>query len=299
MLAEFQRRILLNLSHRLIVIGKKLQGAADKVVPQKRLFLQDCEADDWQMVRPCFVLSTGRTGTLLLNSILQLSPNAMPMHEPQPELYRPSRRAYEEINRRPDIYREVFKSAREEYLLKSAQQEKVYIETNNQITFFAPIIRNVFPRAVFIHLVRHPADFVRSGIRRKWYTGEHSHDIGRIVPLKEPYKTSWPQMSPIEKMGWLWNETNTCISEFVKTIDQDSWLLVRSEDLFSEVAVSKRIFNFLGISGINERHVQRLIATPQNPQRKGFFAKYPEWSASDKEALKKIATLSENFGYDL
>jgi hypothetical protein len=184
------RRTLINATHRLESLAKQLRGAADKVLPEKRLFLGDCEAQNWENIRPCFVLSTGRCGTLLLNNILTLSPDANALHVPQPEMHRPSRRAYEQVTQQPEIFREVFKSAREEYLLAAARQDKVYIETNNQVTFFAPIICDVFPRTVFIHLVRHPGSFVRSGIRRKWYTGNNPYDVGRIVPQEDELKKS-------------------------------------------------------------------------------------------------------------
>ena len=40
----------------------------------------------------------------------------------------------------------------------------------------------LFPKAKFIQLVRHPGDFVRSGIRRKYYSGNENDD-SRITPL--------------------------------------------------------------------------------------------------------------------
>lgn len=293
------RKSLIDLAHRLEVGAKRLRSAADKAIPEKRIFLHDCEAQGWRNLRPCFVLSTGRSGTRLLNDLLLLSEDALPEHEPRPELYRPSRRAYEDIEQHPEIYREVFKSAREEYLLKAAQQEKVYIETNNQCTFFAPVMRDIFPHAVFIHLVRHPGDFVRSGIRRKWYTGAHSHDIGRIVPVAGEMRDRWAELSLIEKNGWLWNETNRFIEDFRRTVPAEAFLFVKAEALFRDPAVTREIFDFLRIGGYQEKTVRKVIGTPVNVQKKGHFPAYRDWPEADKTKLKKVAPRAAAYHYDL
>jgi hypothetical protein len=133
-------------------------------------------------VEPVFVLSTGRTGAALLTELLLLADGVDVHHTPRPELVRVSRRAYEEIGGNLDLFVEVFKTAREELLLQSVRRGRRYVETNNRVTFFAPAAAVEFPDAKFIHLTRDPATFVRSGLRRNWYSGTHHHDIGRIVP---------------------------------------------------------------------------------------------------------------------
>lgn len=293
------RRILLKTAHHLEVLSKQMRGAADKVIPEKRLFLDECESRNWAMVRPCFVLSTGRSGTLLLTNVLELAERCAPHHEPRPELYRPSRLAYERIQAEPDLFREILKSAREEYLLAAARREQVYVETNNQITFFAPIIRDIFPRAVFLHLVRHPGSFVRSGIRRRWYTGEHSHDIGRIVPMNGKARELWGEWSLIEKNGWLWNETNRFIETFKKTLPDDAVLTVKAEEFFADPAVSLAIADFLDVGPLEPRRVAAVLRRPANVQKKGTFPPYRDWSDADKARLKAVAPLAEHYGYAL
>ncbi|MCH8127232.1 sulfotransferase [candidate division KSB1 bacterium] len=280
-------------------LANKLRGAADRLSTENQVFIADCERTNWENVRTCFVLSTGRCGTFLLNKILQTSPNAYPEHKPKPELYRTSKLAYEQIDKNPDLFKEVIKSAREEYLLKAARQKRVFIETNNQITFFAPIIKDVFPNTTFIHLVRHPGDFVRSGIRRNWYTGKHDHDIGRIVPISDEIKERWQEFSSIEKIGWLWNETNQFIEDFRETLAGDYLLFVKAEELFTDPQVTEKIFKFLYLDGFQRKKLQKLIQTPVNRQRKGRFSEYKNWTQNNKQQLKNIATLAEKYGYEL
>ncbi|MEL6820596.1 MAG: sulfotransferase [Calditrichota bacterium] len=295
---QFLRQLLLSSSGRFLRWSKQLHGAADKMVPQSKLFLSDCIEAEWKNVFPCFVLSTGRSGTLLLTRILELADNAAPLHEPRPELFRASKRAYEEIHQQPDLFKEVLLSAREEYLLAAARRKQRYIETNNQISFFAPIIPQLFPNAVFIHLVRHPADFVRSGMRRNWYTGEHSHDIGRITPISGDLVSEWTSLSRVEKIAWLWNETNEFIETLVKEWPE-RFLQVRAETLFASTEESKRIFDFMELNGYNRHAVDRILQKPANPQRKGNFPKYNQWTDEDKAGLRRFATLAENYDYEL
>ena len=293
------RLFLLKISDILEQTVKKIRGAADKVQQTKSITFLECEKQNWENVRPCFVLSTGRSGTLLLNSLLTLSTQAYPVHQPRPELIRVSKRAYEEISISPEIFKEVFKSAREEVVFEVAQRDRVFIETNNRITFFAPVIPEVFPSAIFIHLVRHPADFVRSGIRRNWYSGKHDHDIGRIVPTDPAVKQKWQLWSSIEKIGWLWNETNQFIEDFTGNIASTNVLFVKAERLFADPKIAHRIYEFLHLTDFNMRAIQKQIQKPLNVQKKGSFPKYSAWTENDKQKLREVTPLSLRYGYQL
>ncbi|GAB4369246.1 MAG: hypothetical protein Kow0042_10870 [Calditrichia bacterium] len=294
---DYLRKILIRSSDLLESGVKKLRGAANRLSPQKSLTLADCERQNWANVRTAFVLSTGRSGTLLLNHLFLLSAEVEAHHQPRPELIRASRRAYEEIREHPEIFRETLKSSREELVLAAAQRDKLFLETNNRITFFAPVIPDVFPNSLFIHLVRHPGDFVRSGIRRKWYSGQHDYDLGRIVPVRGEMKDRWPSLSVIEKIGWLWNETNQFIEDFRQTVPAERFLFIKAEELFAEPEVTHRIFDFLQISGYNRKAVEKIIRTPVNVQKKGRFAKFEDWPEEDKQKLKLVTPLAERYGY--
>ena len=84
-------------------------------------------------------------------------------------------------NTNSGLIKEVYFSGREEYLRYAFKTENRLIETNNGISFFAPILAEIFPTALFVHLYRHPGEFTRSGIRRDYFTGS-IEDIRRISP---------------------------------------------------------------------------------------------------------------------
>jgi hypothetical protein len=292
-------KILLTASRQLKNLDKKVTGAIRKLTPEQSITLADCIDQDWQNVRPVFILSTGRAGTRLLHHLLLLSKHAYSLHQPRPELIRVSKLAYESISEIPEIFEEVFRTAREELMLEAVKFNKIFIETNNRITFFAPIITKVFPQAVFIHLVRHPGDFVRSGVRRKWYSGSHEHDLGRIIPRSGQDKDRWSKMSKIEKIGWLWNETNQFIDEFRKTISPEKFIFVQSENLFNDKTICEEIYRFAQLPDFNAKKVSKLIKKPVNVQKKGSFPRYDDWTDEDKNQLRAVAPLATQFGYKL
>lgn len=92
-----------------------------------------------------------------------------------------------------------------------------------------------YPGAKFIHLVRHPCDFVRSGMRRDYYKN-HPWDFVRMSPQQDdPASAGWKESSQLEKCSWLWAKTNSHINRVLETIAEERKLFVRSEDIFNNV----------------------------------------------------------------
>ena len=152
---------------------------------------------------PVFVLSTGRCGTELLVRLFKIAKAGIILHEPRPLVLLASKMAYEMNEEQLYAKKMVFLGARYDLLKHAYLCEKRYIETSNRMTFFADAIYDLFPRSKFIHLVRHPGSFVRSGIRRNYYTG-NENDEGRLTPTEsDPIYNQWNNLSQIRKIGWL------------------------------------------------------------------------------------------------
>ena len=249
--------------------------------------------------RCCFVLSTGRCGTAFLTNILELSKEVRCEHRPTPELIYPSRLAYDSSTIDNSKFEIGIDMARYELVESAFLRDQVYVETNNKITFFAPYLARVFKQSIFIHLVRHPADFVRSGILRKWYSGKDYHDVGRIVPTNGSFG-NWDRMTQIEKIAWLWNETNQFVENFKASLgDPNRIMFAKAEDLFSGTEAVVRIFKLLQLEPLLEKKINRVMRRPVNAQRSGDFPKYQQWNSEQKAQLKKYAVLSAKYGYEL
>lgn len=248
---------------------------------------------------PVFVLSTGRCGTELLVKLFKLNKTSLVFHEPKPKLVYGSKLAYElgasDLNTRMLG----FISARYDALRESYLRNQRYIETNNRITFFADAIYEIFPNSQFIHLVRHPGDFVRSGIRRRYYHG-HDYDDGRLVPIQsDPIFNRWIGMSQLKKIGWLWNETNQHIESLKYKFSSDRIITIKAENLFRNSSSFITICSFLNLSQPNEKKIKSVLKKPINVQYKGFFPRYTDWLEEQKQELIEVATLAPIYGYKL
>jgi len=253
---------------------------------------------------PCvFVLSTGRTGTETMAALFSLASNVVSLHEPSPKLYGISKIAYENFadSSAQRMLAEVFSLLRCELLDMSLNYGLGYVETSPQVTFLAPAILANYPTARFIHLVRDPRDVVRSGMRRKWFSG-HPGDKSRISPSSNSQVAlRWEKYNSFQKNVWLWSETNRWISQFLTTLSPQNKLLVRAEDIFSgNLAGVHTLYNFIGTTAPSEKKITHLLHKKLNAQTSGTFPVSSEWTDEMQQDLREIAgkTASE-FGYSL
>ena len=108
--------------------------------------------------QPVFFLSTGRTGTKWFYNIIKKDKNTATFHTPNPSLAIQAARVYEFKNSIFDsdspefkLATEIFIAAREMYFVYCIKADKRFIETNNQLVFFAPHIAKLIPDAFFVH----------------------------------------------------------------------------------------------------------------------------------------------------
>jgi hypothetical protein len=247
---------------------------------------------------PVFFLSTGRCGTALMTEILNRIPGAVCFHAPHPELVYSERKAYEEGLEKFEAYKTAVRAARFELIAEYVVREKVYIETNFRITFFAPHLYDLFPKSRFVHLVRHPGAFVRSAVRRGYYEGGYT-DIGRIRPLDGPARDAWPGMSPFERAAWLWNETNLYIERFKESADPERVLTVKAEDLFTDPDAALSIIRHCGLAEPDRNRISKWIVRPVNAQVDGGdLPGYNDWGENMKTQVRRWATAAERYGYE-
>ena len=245
-----------------------------------------------------FVLSTGRCGTGLITQILSASPVLRVEHMPQPELEYASSIAHQMHPSVQCLELAILSARFDLFFLNTYLRGKIYVETNPRMSFFAPALARLLPNAKFIHLVRNPADFVRSGMRRQYYeTGVIYHQR-----LSDSGNDRWEKMTRLEKVAWEWNEINGRIEEFKRSCDSNRVLTLLSENLYSKEDTTNQLWKFLqldnpfaGASG--SARLRKLLANPVNKQRSGTFPKYNEWDAIQKQQLWRTASIAREYGY--
>ncbi len=247
---------------------------------------------------PVFCLSPGRSGTAYLSEALTFVEGVDVYHAPDPQMIHYSRFAFENQSRH-DLLDHVFLAGRLELVQASYVCRRTYVETNNRITFFAPSILRLFPRARFVQLTRHPAAFVRSGVVRGWYDGSTAHDAGRLVPA---HVDQWDEWSRVRQVAWLWNTTHEFIEEFLQFVPSDQKLTVRAEDMFGNVPQLDTIDKF--ICQRTPRHSTKylkMVGKKVNRQDVTGFPPYSQWSTAQRDdlSLEVDAALAHKLGYSL
>ncbi len=247
-----------------------------------------------EKAKPCFVLSTGRCGTALLTKIFEQQSNVDVHHAPTPELVYYSKFAYENFKTLSNELKYIIDAARYDQIRNSFLLNKIFVETNNRITFFAYQLEKIYPKAKFIHLIRNPINFIKSGIARNWYTGKNPHDEGHITNFDD--MKTWSNYSQTEKIAWLWNETNQFIEGFKKEITSDRVITVFAEDLFNKLETTKNMFSFLDLPPMSPTKIESLVKTPLN---KGNVKKIKSIKLQIDENLLELLSLSEYYKFQL
>lgn len=256
---------------------------------------------------PVFILSTGRAGSKFLPELLNLSSPIAAYHEPRPTLEYFSHYAYRHQGE-TGILTQMIDAVRMESILEDYIKDKIYVESNQCLTFFAPVLAQLFKKSKFVHVVRHPGGFVRSAVRKGWHKNDTIWESGR---LKMADEQQWAGMDQIERLSWLWNMTNRFIDDFKCTIPRERTAFFKLEDLSTDAGAVKELLRFIGGQEIPGTAVKKMQTTrvnelyigpdePPNMKKIANFPKYPEWNDELKEKLKShTQALAESYGYRL
>lgn len=250
-----------------------------------------------QKAQALFVLSTGRCGTDFLHHLLKPVKQMDVHHEAEPKMAIASRFLYQNnINHHGGEV--AFIGVRYNAIQDAYLFNKIYVETNNRLTFFAPYIESLIPNARFVHLVRHPGDFVTSGMRRGYYNSNKIVDYSKIRPRESSIaQQEWNSYSRLQKIAWLWNETNLFVERF-KENHPDKTLTIKSEQLFGQPA--EVATNLLRYTNISEPMNLKADIGPKNKQRTGSFPRYKDWNFKQKQEIQVIVEeLALKYNYQL
>ncbi len=256
---------------------------------------------------PVFILSTGRSGSRFIVDLLSLDPRVLARHEPRPTLeyfcHWASRR-----QQHSEVLERVIDAARMEMVLEACIQEKIFIESNQCLTFFAPALLALFKNAKFVHLVRHPGNFVVSAARKGWHRNDSIWESGRVKLADE---RRWGAMDQVERLAWLWDFTHRYLRDFLSALPAARRLTCRLEDLLDGERAVAALFSFCGaalpgpekVKDVQGRPVNTLRVDadePDNMKKNPAFPAYVDWPAGERaKVLRACAATARELGYEL
>ena len=256
---------------------------------------------------PVFILSTGRCGSRFVHQLLSKSERAKSYHEAFPNLMYFSNYAYHNQEKR-ELLKMMIQASRMEFILAAYNENKIYMESNQCLSFFTPFLNDLFPKCKFIHLLRHPGDFVQSSIKKGWHLNDSIWESGRLK-MQAP---EWADFSQVQKLAWLWARTNKYLSEELSQMPPPRVLTLKTEDMFSNIEIVKKIYSFGDVPvPVSDRALKDLMNTPVNEllihpdepanmKKISNFPSYSEWSEEMKNELRQfVSPLGEKYGYAL
>ncbi|MDH5682455.1 MAG: sulfotransferase, partial [Spirochaetota bacterium] len=191
-----------------------------------------------------FILSTGRSGTTTIARSLNTIDGLYAVHEPAPELIRESS-AYHYGKMTQEEIAKILTDTRKPLVDGSA-----YCESNQCLSLMIPALREVFPEARYVWLIRNAMDVVASTMQKQWYTG-HSENNDNYENCSEIEKDwidgrirgdlcgemspeEWENMSRFAKCCWYWSYVNRVIKRELSGLGQSKHYVLLLEDIDEE-----------------------------------------------------------------
>jgi hypothetical protein len=243
------------------------------------------------------ILSTGRTGTKFLASVLgDLYPEVNVYHEggERSRLVNIFSNAHLAGIVPEWLLLRVWKRAIEKQLVLTQNQNKNYIDSNNHLYVIAALWPELYQNLKVIHIVRDPRTYIRSHLN--WSRSRFKSFIANyLTPFWQPMAclqgdmriSEWINLSKLEKFAWIWQYKNSLIAQLGES--QIPYLSITFEDLF-EVSHPEKSFNrlldFIGLPPCE--HVEKHFQTSINVSQK---RRIPAWTQWPDELCRSIASL--------
>jgi hypothetical protein len=253
-----------------------------------------------------FVIGHPRSGTMFVSRLLDAARPGAAAHELL------AARAPESLAATTGYY-ERSAGADELRQLLSRYGEGPRIDCNHKLTWIVPLLRERWPGARILHLVRDPRANVRSCVNLDYY-GELAGDPryqtdpernAWLRTMPRVRRQDWDRLTQLERNCVFWSETHRLALEA-----GEPYLRVRIEDLESDDAVTAATLAFFDLPPLTAPALAQLRAARVNLKLdekvevrslKGMdWPVFSAWTPEEQEQLRQhCGPLARRFGYDL
>lgn len=236
-----------------------------------------------------FVVAMGRSGTRFLSRLLNRAPGARVMHEPTVADALAYQEAFHDEMRARDY---IQRYRKHDIALRAGRPGvKVYGEVNSFLRRHVRPLKEAFPTATIIHVIRDGRAVVRSMVARETMTARDGNT--RLIHPKEedPCFEQWSSMSRFERLCWYWQVENRYLAA---TAD---WS-VRFEDLIGDYGTFRE--SMAGPCGceIARETWEHAVAIPVNVTRTDATGFSSEWTTAQEERFWELCgTVMDRHGY--
>jgi Sulfotransferase family len=236
--------------------------------------------------QPFFIVSSGRSGTAMLQKALSTVGDVEMHHEYMVHIVQPlAVRRYMGWATRD----EAIETLHATYGAAIAySRARLWGDSSNKASWLIPELAALFPDAKFIHLVRDGRKVASSyfhKLKDECYDDRATMALaayatdptGQIAPPPEkrywwplarpndPRSTAFSGFSQFERIAWHWAEINRVIMDSLAALPRERKHFVRLEELHGDPLAATRLFGFLGLHC--RKDVAALFARPHNVNR--------------------------------
>jgi hypothetical protein len=237
-----------------------------------------------------FTLSTGRSGSKMLATILNNSESIIAIHEEKPHLFDLRTQVYQkEQFYHQELQDKIIAGQRFKIYHKAIVEKKLIADTSPFLSFFSLILAEIFPNSKFLFVYRKPEEFVRSGMRRGWYLN-HPNDIYRLKPKPNSMEFKyWGEWSQFKKICWLWSEYNTICHNLITQLPVNRKMIMPISNFWEDPCVSfKKLFEFINVQPLPEDLIRAKIGKPINAQANGNYPEIDSWSKEQINLIEQM-----------
>ncbi len=249
---------------------RKILGLANKPVGPTYQLVRDSQptcVNDVLSSSALFLISPGRSGTKSLIDLCARHTTMYCLHSPKPWVasigYMYHQKMISSEGAKYGFY-----ATREPYLIQAYQQRKVFFDGDCKNLPVTLEIANLMPRARFIHLVRRPEKFIRSGLARGYYRTTPHELWGHLTAAEFERSESIPLKDQIEKIAFFWNEANRIAENAKQELGPNRVATVVAETMFEDPNIAFQALRQLGLESVIRRKsdfsIRKLNAQKQN-----------------------------------
>jgi hypothetical protein len=132
-------------------------------------------------------------------------------------------------------------ASREKYLMRSFSDKTVFLDGDCKSLSLLPLLAVKFPNSKFIHLVRKPESFIKSGLSRGYFTIKPALFWGYLEQKNQN------DFTEIEKIAWFWNKANLIAEEMKVNLPASRVKTLIAEDMFKNGAEIRDAFEQLNL----------------------------------------------------
>jgi hypothetical protein len=264
--------------------------------------------------RPIFIVSSGRSGTAMMERLFSAFPQVEMHHEYMVNHVQPAAIKF---------YLGTMGFGEALHTLRATHSAAIFYsdapvwgDSSNKLSWMIPVLARLFPEARFVHLVRDGRKVASSYFHklgdecyddRSTALLQRYYDSRGALPAPPPEKRYWWPVPPrghpqehefrsytqFERIAFHWAQINRTIVEHLEAVKPEQRHTIRLEDLVSRGDARQRLLNFLGLPW--DDRVVGLLNRPHNVNRPEDF---PLTAEQTTQFNRVAGDMMGFFGYD-